>query len=80
MRKSYVNTFKRGLKRVAVALITTIDFAIGVWGLIETALSRGYWAVLLFIQSIATIGFGILLLYAQGINRITYKKSKGGKK
>ena len=80
MNKSDVKTFKRGLKRVAVALFTAALFAVAVLGFIAVAIATGYLAVLLFLASLTVLGFAIILLYAQGITRKTYTESKGGRK
>lgn len=68
MSKSDINTLKRGLKRVGVALITTLSFALCAAGFILTAFIPGYAAVLVFIASIIVLLFSVSLLYAQGVN------------
>ena len=77
MSKSDVRTLKRGLKRVTVALLTAMMFALAVVGFIAVAIAPGYLAVLLFLASLVALGFSAVLLYAQGIARPTYTESKG---
>ena len=79
MNKSDVRTLKRGLRRVLVALITAGIFSIATLGFIAVAFMQGYLAVLVFLVSLAVLGFAIVLLYAQGINPKIHKESKGEK-
>ena len=69
MNKADVRILKRGLKRVGIAVLTTLIFVSSVVGLIVTATAPGYLAVLLFLLSIAGLLVAFTLLYAQGINR-----------
>ena len=80
MSKYDVMTLKRGLKRLTVALLTTVGFALSAAGLIVTATVPGYLAVVLFLASVMVLGISITMLYAQGINRRTYTESKGERK
>ena len=80
MNKTDFSILKRGLKRMTFALTTAALFALSVWGFIKTATSTGYWAVLLFIASVISLGVAFLFLYAQGIIRGKYEESKGENK
>lgn len=79
MSKTDIKTFKRGLRRVTVALITALAFVIAIIGFIAVAFVNGYLAVLLFLASLAALGIAFILLYAQGIGPKTYTESKGEK-
>lgn len=79
MNKTDFSILKRGLKRMTFALFTAALFTLSVLGFIETATATGYWAVLLFIASVISLGLAFLFLYVQGIIRGKYEESKGGK-
>ena len=69
MSKTDEKILRRGLKRMALALLTTALFAIAVAGLVTVAFVSGYWAVLLFFVSLYVMAIALSLLYAQGITR-----------
>lgn len=79
MNKSDAKTIMRGLRRVAVALITAATFVTAIAGFIAVGFTRGYLAVLLFLASLMILGIAFILLYAQGIGPKTYTESKGEK-
>ena len=79
MNKSDAKTIMRGLRRVAVALITAATFVTAISGFIAVGFTRGYLAVLLFLASLVILGIAFILLYAQGIGPKTYTESKGEK-
>ena len=79
MNKTDFYILKRGCKRMAFALVTAALFALSIWGFIKTATSPGYWAVLLFLISVVSLGLAFLFLYTQGIIRGKYVESKGEK-
>lgn len=76
MSKSDVSTLKRGLKRMAVSLLTAAFFALSVYAFYLTAISYGYWAVLCFIAALVLWGLALFLLYVQGLIGGKYKKSE----
>lgn len=80
MNKTDVNALKRGLRRMAIALLTVVTFAISLLGFISVAMVSGYLAVLLFIVSVFAAGFSFILLYAQGIVRQKSEESQGENK
>lgn len=65
--KADARAVRRGLKRMALALITAILFAISVFTFVAVAYVTGYLAVLLFISAITVMGLAFIFLYAQGI-------------
>ena len=67
MSKSDVLTFKRGLKRMALAVVTAVLFATSVFCFIKVATEVGYLAILLFFVALVAMGLSLILLYAQGI-------------
>ena len=77
MSKSDVKTFKRGLKRMALAVVTAALFATSVFCFIKVATTVGYLAILLFFLAIVAMGMSLLLLYAQGIISGPDTESKG---
>ena len=79
MNKTDFSILWRGCKRMAFALVTAALFALSVYGFIATATSTGYWAVILFIASVISLGVGFLFLYVQGIIRGKYAERKGEK-
>ena len=80
MNKTDVKILKRGLKRVALALLTTATFLLGMIGLVGVALVKGYLAVLLFLISLVVLAIAFCLLYAHGVNRhIECEESEGEK-
>ena len=60
---------KRGLKRMGIALLTTVEFIGAVFGFIWTTFLPGYLAVLAFLASDFVLVCAICMLYAQGITR-----------
>ena len=79
MNKTDIKTLKRGLRRVAVALITALAFVMAIIGIIAVASVKGYLAVLLFLASLVELGIAFTLLYSLGIGPKTYTESKGEK-
>ena len=79
MTKSKLKTIKKGLHRVAVALITAATFVIAILGFIAVAFTKGYLSVLLFLVSLVVLGLAVILLYAQGIGPRTFTESEGKK-
>ena len=77
MNKTDAKILKRGLKRLGLAFITMVTFAISVLGFIEVATAPGYLAVLLFILSVFWLGITFVLLYAQGATQNKHKESQG---
>ena len=77
MNKTDVNALKRGLRRMAVALLTVVTFAISLLGFITVAMVSGYLAVLAFFVSVFAAGFSVVLLYAQGTVRKKPAESQG---
>ena len=77
MKKTDVHILKRGLKRVALALMTTASFVIGALGFIATAVTPGYLAVLLFLVSVFVSAIAFCLLYGHGLNHKINAESKG---
>lgn len=77
MNKTYTKILKRGLKRLGLAFITMVAFAISVLGFIEVATAPGYLAVLQFILSVLWLGTTFVLLYAQGATETEHKESQG---
>ena len=73
MNNSDVKVFLRGLKRVGVALLTAVFFSLSVLGFVATAAFPGYIAVVIFIASLIWLWMTIVLLYAQGLNRVKHK-------
>ena len=80
MSKSDVLTFKRGLKRMALALVTATLFAASVFSFIKVATAVGYLAILLFFLALVALGSSLLLLYAQGIISGPGSESDGERK
>lgn len=80
MKKTDVAILKRGLKRVALALITTTTFLLAVAGFIGTAFAPGYLAVLLFLISVIVLAIAYCLLYGHGMNPRFNVESKGERK
>lgn len=78
-RKEDATAFKRGLKRMAIALITAALFALSVFNLIWVATANGYWAVLLFFAALVEMAVSVFLLYCQGIivGKTTESKGEG---
>lgn len=79
MTKSKFKTIKRGLHRVAVALITAATFVLAILGFIAVAFTKGYLSVLLFLVSLVVLGIAFILLYAQGIGPKTFTERVGEK-
>lgn len=79
MNKTDLKILAIGLRRVAIALLTTITFAAAIIGFVTAAFLKGYLAVLLFVASILILIVAYGLLYAQGIGPHTYTESKGEK-
>lgn len=63
-----------GCKRVLVALLTAVSFALTGYAFIAVATATGYWAVALFIAAIVLTIWSFALLYAQGV---VYVESQG---
>ena len=80
MSKSDILTFKRGLKRMALAVVTAVLFAASVFCFIKAATAIGYLAILLFFIALIAMGLSLLLLYAQGIISSPNTESKGESK
>ena len=80
MNKNDGRIVTRGLKRTVLALLTVALFTLGVIGLILTASTPGYLAVLMFLVSIVEMLIALVLLYAQGINHRNHKESTGESK
>ena len=78
-RKENATAFKRGLKRMAIALITAALFALSVFSLIRVASANGYWAVLIFFAALVEMAVSVFLLYCQGIIAGKTMESKGEK-
>ena len=79
MSKTDVKILKRGLKRVAIALLTTLSFLVAVAGFIAVAFVPGYLAVLLFLVSVMVSAIAYVLLYGHGMNLQVSGESKGEK-
>lgn len=77
MYKKDMRILKRGLKRMALSLITAAFFVIAVLGFIIVATAPGYLAVFLFIVSLVSLGTAFLLTYVQGLTRREYEESQG---
>lgn len=77
MNKTDAIILKRGLRHVAIALLTTATFAVAIAGLIFTAIAPGYVAVILFVVSLLVLAIALIMLYAQGIPAGAYEESKG---
>ncbi len=60
-------TFKIGLKRTGLALVTVFLAALSVYSFIATATATGYVAVFLFFAAIVLLFWAVVFLYAQGI-------------
>ena len=70
-------TLRRGLKRMAIAILTAIVFLLTVFTYIAVATATGYAAVLLFFLGVVLTVVTYILLYAQGVTQV---ESKGGSK
>ena len=68
-----VKIFLRGLKRVGVALLTAAVFSLSLFGFVATAAFPGYIAVVVFAASLIWLWMTVVLLYAQGLNRVKHK-------
>ena len=68
-----VKIFLRGLKRVGVALLTAAVFSLSLFGFVATAAFQGYIAVVVFAASLIWLWMTVVLLYAQGLNRVKRK-------
>ena len=77
MSKQDAAIIKRGLKRIMLALATTIAFVAALWGFYLVAVTDGYVAVATFIVSMLTLFFAFVLLYAQGMTRKSRAKGQG---
>ena len=62
-----MKTLGRGLKRMLLALVTALWFAISGSCFILVATAKGYGAVLIFFAALVFLMFGLVFLYAQGI-------------
>ena len=80
MNKKDLAILKVGLKRVGLALVTEIVFALMVFDLVATAVAPGYLAVLLFLAAILLAGATIVLLYAQGLTFVAHMERSGDDK
>ena len=76
MSKTNVKILKRGLKRIALALLITASFALAVAGFIGVAFTSGYLAVLLFLASVLVLAIAFVLLYGYGMNRPPHYERK----
>ena len=68
MSKTNGKILKRGLKRIALALLTTASFVLAVAGFIGVAFVPGYLAVLLFLVSVFVLAIAFTMLYGYGMN------------
>lgn len=80
MNKTDVNILKRGLKRVALALLTATTFVIALVGFVVTGFATGYLAVMLFFVSALVLAIAYCLLYGHGMNHQVKAESKGENK
>ena len=80
MTRTDVKILKRGLKRVALALLTTATLLLALMGFFVTALMPGYLAVALFLVSVVLTAIAYCLLYGHGMNHKTAAESKGERK
>lgn len=77
MNKTDVKILKRGLRRVVLALLTTVTFLVAVAGLVAVVFLPGYAAVLVFIASLLVLATAFGMLYGHGMNPRTHTESTG---
>ena len=63
-------TLKMGLKRMLIAILAIVLFALSMCCFIATATATGYLAVVLFITAIVLAICSFVFLYAQGITNV----------
>ena len=80
MKKSDVNTLKRGLKYLGLSLLTTAFFALGVVCVICTSQLPGYAAVALFFGSVISFMASYVGLFTLGVVSGSLTESKGERK
>ena len=76
MNETDVKVLKRGLKRLGIALLTALTYAVAAFGFILVFFVKGYLAVLLFAVSCVTLAIAVTLMYGQGMNVRTESKGE----
>ena len=77
MNKTNFNVFTRGIKIVALALITVAILLVAIVGLLVVTRLAGYLAVLTFIASVFMLVVAVMLLFAQGVIGMPQTKGAG---
>jgi hypothetical protein len=65
--KDDARTMGRGIKRMAIAMVTAALFALSVNSFLMVSTKVGWWAVVAFLAGIVLLLLAVFLLYVQGI-------------